>query len=74
MIAAIPAGRERMTLAFQLAWGRAPEPAESERMTAFLERAAAAAAREIAASNPELVAWTSLARILLTANEFLYVD
>jgi hypothetical protein len=65
----------RVELAFQLAWERPPEPGESEKARDFINKAA----RELAStSSPtesrELEAWSSLAKVLLTANDFLYVD
>jgi hypothetical protein len=59
-----PAGR--LALGFELAWGRTPEPQEVDRTLRFVRDAARAAT--------ERDAWTGLARVLLTANEFLYID
>jgi hypothetical protein len=58
--------RARIALGYQLAWGRPPDQSELDRALRFVREASAAAA--------EVEAWESLARILLTANEFLYVD
>src|SRR6185503_6474030 len=75
LIAAAPGPRERVGLAYERAWGRPPQPAETEKALAYIERYGQASSQ---AGEPdgqaELEAWTSYARVLLTANEFLYVD
>jgi hypothetical protein len=65
----------RIRLAYESAWGRPPETAEIERVLEFL-RAYRAALAESGASleSREREAWASLAKVLLTANEFLYID
>lgn len=65
----------RLNLATTLAWGRPPRPAEADAYRLYLRDFA----RESAASgrpDPEadVDAWASLAKVLLTANEFLYLD
>ncbi len=68
-------GAERLERGWVLAWGRPPSPQENERACRYLETyAAAAVAGGMSTDRQELEAWTSLARILLTANEFLYID
>jgi len=65
----------RLERAWELAWGRPPSPRENERACRYLATySAAAAASGISNDRQELEAWTSLARILLTANEFLYIE
>jgi hypothetical protein len=65
----------RLERAWELAWGRPPSPQENERAYRYLETySAAAAAGGISHDRQDLEAWTSLARVLLTANEFLYID
>jgi hypothetical protein len=66
---------ERIRRAYKLAWGRSPEPGESDRALEFL-RACGLSLASSTQSPParERDAWTSLAKILLAANEFLYVD
>ncbi len=66
MIAAGHDPARRIALGFELAWGRTPDAGEIDRLLCYVRDAAGAA--------PERDAWTSLARILLTANEFLYID
>jgi hypothetical protein len=66
---------QRVLRAHEWAWGRPPTPAEVDRGTAYVrryERALAAAGAP--PERLEVEAWTSYARVLLTANEFLYVD
>jgi hypothetical protein len=64
---------ERVRYGCQTAWSREPSALDLEKISRFLN-----SARSLAASNnlpnPEQEAWTSFARVLLTANEFLYVD
>ncbi len=71
MIAAASDPEARITLGHQLAWGRPPNRRELDRALRFVREASAA---EIGGKTPEIETWTSLARILLTANEFLYID
>jgi hypothetical protein len=65
----------RIERAIELAWGRPPRADELERMRRFLN--ACQYALSAAHSSPEAreqEAWTSLAKVLITANEFLYID
>ncbi len=65
----------RLERGWELAWGRPPSATENERARRYLATCSAAArAGGIRIDREELEAWTSLARILLTANEFLYID
>jgi len=65
----------RIDRAYELAWGRPPERCEIERAVEFIRAGSAAlASNAISAPSREREVWTSLARVLLTANEFLYVD
>jgi len=66
---------DRIERAYELAWGRPPRSDELERTLRFLDdcRGALKKAR-IPGESRELEAWTSLAKVLLTANEFLYID
>src|SRR5262249_19094200 len=67
--------RRRIALAHELAWGRPPQTTEGERDEAYVRRYAEELVRAGTAQNQvEREAWTSLGRVLLTANEFLYVD
>jgi hypothetical protein len=75
LIAAAPDPRSRVSLAYERAWGRPPTQDESDAALAYVRRytgesaKAGAPADRIAAES-----WTSLARIMLTADEFLYLD
>jgi hypothetical protein len=65
----------RLDRAWEIAWGRPPVPREIDRAKRYLESySAALAAVSTPGQKTELDAWTSLARILLTSNEFLYVE
>ncbi len=57
--------------AFQILYGRAPQPDESQAAAEFLKTAGARLAQS---PSPASQAWASLSRALLGANEFLYVD
>jgi len=66
---------ERIAAAYQLAFARPPEQDEVATAVAFLEQCAAELVR--AGATPEAAEqerWQSLARLLLCANEFVYVD
>ncbi len=66
---------ERITQAYELAWGRPPEPSERARAVEFIRAGnVALASTAMPAPSREHEVWTSLARVLLTANEFLYVE
>jgi cytochrome c553 len=71
-----PAAPEaRIARAHELAWGRPPSGDESARALAYLDRYRAGL-REAGCPDDrvEVEAWTSFARVMLTANEFLYVE
>jgi hypothetical protein len=72
---------ERIQLASQLAWSRSLSAVELARARTFLNQygessAALPASPEQSHTPPDpaLAAWTGYARVLLTANEFFYVD
>jgi hypothetical protein len=66
---------QRVARAYEWAWGRPPTPAETERDVAYVRRYERALAEARAPTERrEIEAWTSYARVLLTANEFVYVD
>ena len=65
----------RLQLAWEMAWGRPPLPREIDRANRYLETYSKALTTVgTSTQKTELDAWTSLARILLTSNEFLYVE
>jgi hypothetical protein len=75
LLAAAPDAAGRIAKAHVLAWGRPPSPAEVEKGIAYVRRYQDQLARDGApAERRELEAWSSYARVLLTANEFVYVD
>ena len=69
------ADSERVTLAYGLAWGRVPSSEEIDKLLAHAGRYRAQLLEDGASpADVELEAWSSVARLLVTANEFLYVD
>jgi hypothetical protein len=65
----------RIERAYLLALGRAPDPDEIARGVRYLQEYGEQLGRAGApAERIELEAWTSYARVLLSANEFVYVD
>jgi hypothetical protein len=64
--------KERVALGCRLAYGREAESAELENGVGYVARYVDAIG--VNKSDAELEAWTSYARILLTANEFIYLD
>jgi hypothetical protein len=69
LLAAAGESDARLRLAAELAWGREPDDAELAGMHDFLAR--------VAKQSPEpseREAWGALARVILTANPFLFVD
>ncbi len=67
--------RERIALGYELAWSRASESEEVERALAYVDKFAAESRRAGAPADVAArEAWVSFARLLLTANEFLYID
>ncbi len=75
MIASSGDIRRRIELAHELAWSRARSASEQDMGTRYLHNYMKELSR---AGTPnkesELEAWTSYARLLLSANEFVYVD
>ncbi|HEX5269867.1 MAG TPA: PSD1 and planctomycete cytochrome C domain-containing protein, partial [Gemmataceae bacterium] len=66
MIAAAPDDAGRVAFGYEVAWGRPPGAEEVAAAQHYLRR--------YVAGGPQAEAWVSLARVLLCANEFLYVD
>jgi hypothetical protein len=65
--------QERIALAWKLCYARLPAPDEVARAEAYLG-AAGHALGEPAANAVDHIVWTSLCRVLLSANEFIHVD
>lgn len=69
------ADAQRLTLAWHLTCGRAPTPEDRSEAEDFLRRYRQTLAATGASSDDQRVgAWRAYARVLLTSNEFLYVD
>jgi hypothetical protein len=65
----------RIEMAYQWAWSRPPEPDEIDRAIRYLtDYARQVANANISSERRELSPWTSFARVMLSANEFLYLD
>jgi hypothetical protein len=66
---------ERIRLAQELAWSRPPSREELVRWRDWLEQARKLlAGSDTSTDQSDEQAWNSLARVLLSANEFVYVD
>jgi hypothetical protein len=66
---------QQIRLACELAWGRPPSPDETRRACDYLQRYRDELARAGETGEKlESEAWASYARVLLTANEFFYID
>jgi hypothetical protein len=75
LMAASPQAAQRLQLAHELAWGRPASPPELDRAAIYVDRYARMLEQAGApADRIELETWTSYARVMLTANEFVYVD
>jgi hypothetical protein len=75
LIAASNDVRLRIELAHELAWSRPAKPVEAEKGMQYLEQyATQLRAAGVPAARLELETWTSYARVLLSANEFVYLD
>ena len=66
---------ERIREAVLLTWNRRPTPSEERDIANYLHRFVALARSEgVSGADAETRAWESEARVLLTANEFIYMD
>jgi hypothetical protein len=75
LIASSADARRRIELAHELAWSRQALPREQETGARYLRDCMHALSRAgVSVEQSELQAWTSYARVLLSANEFVYVD
>jgi hypothetical protein len=67
--------RQRVRQGYELTWGRLPSDEEIEAARHYLERYEQELSQlPVSPPERELEAWGSLARVLLGANEFVYVD
>jgi cytochrome c553 len=75
LLAAAPDAAGRVARGCELAWGRPPHSDEIEKGTAYIRRCTQELEKAgIPQERRERQAWTSYARVLLMANEFLYLD
>jgi hypothetical protein len=75
MTAAAPDEAGRIAFGYEVAWGRLPSADEVDAARDYLRRYREATARVGAGDGErQSEAWASLARVLLGANEFIYVD
>jgi hypothetical protein len=66
---------KRIELAYQWAWSRPAKPAEREKAARYIEAYRKELAKVgVTGERQELEAWASYARVLLSANEFVYID
>jgi cytochrome c553 len=67
--------RQRVELAHQLAWSRRPRPEETEKGLSYVAQYEEGLAQAgVPTERRELEAWASYCRVLLCANEFVYLD
>jgi hypothetical protein len=64
----------RIERAWALAWSRPPTPSERVRAARHVEEYARAIGTAVPKPGAERQAWISLCRVLLCANEFLYLE
>ncbi|HMC89675.1 MAG TPA: DUF1553 domain-containing protein, partial [Gemmataceae bacterium] len=75
LIQSASATRQRVEFAHQLAWSRPAEAAELEKGICYVQEYRNRLAQAgVPRDRQELEAWTSYARILLSANAFIYLD
>jgi hypothetical protein len=75
LIASGGSDKEKIERAHELAWGRAARAEEIERAIRYLSDCKKAlAGSQLAELKREQLAWSSLAKVMLTSNEFLYID
>jgi hypothetical protein len=75
LIAATPDARQRVGLAHELAWSRPAQEFEKARGVRYVEEyKKELATMGVGGERQELEAWTSYARVVLGANEFVYLD
>jgi hypothetical protein len=65
----------RVRLAYERSYGRKPTDAETARALAYLDRVVSLLAKEkLDAAERRLRCWQSLCRVMVSANEFIYVE
>jgi hypothetical protein len=67
--------RDRIALAYEITYGRPPTEEEVADWMSFVNKYQAAVEQEkVKSQNPELRVWQAVCRVLLSSNEFIYVD
>ncbi len=75
VVAATASETERVRLAHRICYARSATPQEIERAEEYLKRFRQETIRAgMERGQAEQAAWTSYARVLLSANEFIYID
>jgi hypothetical protein len=69
-----PDPAQRVKLGYEIAYSRPPSPDETRSLTDYVAAQAGRIPAEVSPRERETRAWTSLCRILLSANEFIYID
>ena len=66
--------KQRLELAYELAYARLPDEQELTRAKTYLDTYQAKLSPSNGAGQKRLRAWASLSKIILSSNEFIYVD
>ena len=66
--------RAKILWAFETAHGQIPEEADVQEALTFIYAYRKRLAKDSSKNDPDPQAWSALARVLLTSNQFLYVD
>jgi len=66
--------QDRIIRAFQLAYGRVPDPQERDRLAAYIDEYQQAAQTDDTTEAGDRRLWASIARTLITSNEFFFID
>ncbi|MCA9081906.1 MAG: DUF1553 domain-containing protein, partial [Planctomycetaceae bacterium] len=75
VIASASEPKARVRVAYELAFGRAPEGSEQVEAVDYVQTyQAAMQEQKQPPEKAELLAWASLSRVLLSSNEFIYID
>ena len=74
MVLIAPNSNERTGAAFRQAFGRQPTLGEIDRVAAYLERSEKSVDAVTQSAERQLLAWRGLCRVLLSSNEFVFVE
>jgi mono/diheme cytochrome c family protein len=73
--AAAGGGRNRIKMGCELAWGRPPTRVEMDKFTEYVKKfKLALSAAGVSSDKLDVETWSSFAHILISSNEFIYVD